>query len=292
MDGEPAAGPGGEAGAPAAAVRAPAGSARKAVIFLRHGESEYNRAVRETGKDPLIRDAPLTEVGRAQATAAQGTLAALRARAEVGSSDRRWLLVVSPLRRALDTAAGAWPEAFFRGAGSDSLGGSMETNGVRIEVWPELREAVCGCDDLGTSPRGLAVAYPHLAAQFARLPEVWWTVPADLRHLPADGDAMREAYIRDPQAFEDAEDAAMDSRLQALSLRLGSVPEEQVVVVAHCNLIGQLTELLGLNEARDDGSRRGGWWLGNCECRIAEALEVWTRTGEGAERQLKQLANS
>ena len=70
---------------------------RKAIIFVRHGESEYNKecilqnlanllaqvgtwsdysksgagqlsqAMRETGEDPLLRDAKLTERGRAQA---------------------------------------------------------------------------------------------------------------------------------------------------------------------------------------------------------------------------------
>ena len=49
----------------------PALSATTNLIFIRQGESEYNKTMRENGKDPLIRDAPLTETGQAHALQAR-----------------------------------------------------------------------------------------------------------------------------------------------------------------------------------------------------------------------------
>lgn len=271
--------------------RLSATAVRKTIIFVRHGESEYNKAIRQTGKDPLIRDAPLTETGRLQAARARKTLTELREVVErrLPSSDqRRWALLVSPLRRALDTAAGVWPEAFFQGAASaDSTVAADGGSNVRLEIWPALRETISGMDDLGSSPRVLMENYPHLWPQLISLPDVWWTVPSDLQYLPADGDAMREVYMRDPDAFEDAEDAVIHGRLQALARSLAQVPEELVVVVSHCDLVGQLTQLLGLTEGP---SFRPGWWLSNCECRVADGLKLLQHKAPSEEvKQHKKL---
>merc|ERR1719330_451552 len=234
---------------------------RKTIIFVRHGQSEYNKAMRETGRDPMIRDAPLTTMGRSQADAARSVLASCRSRMEAQAGDDRWLLLSSPLRRALDTAHGVWPEAFAPGA---TVG-----RPARLEIWPELREVVTGCDDLGTGARALASQYPHLAPHLAELPEVWWTVPDEFRRLPSEGDAMRAAYIEDEAAFEGADEALLGERLEAVITRLGQVPEKLIVIVAHCDLIGKLTRRLGLAE----GGRKG-FWLKNCECRVVENVEV------------------
>jgi len=242
---------------------------RRSIIFVRHGESEYNKAIRESGRDPMLRDAPLTDRGRAQAAAARPKLSSSRAGVEAGiGGTPRWALLVSPLRRALDTAIGMWPEAF--------AGQAAE---ARVEVWPELREVVTGCDDLGTSASALRREYPQLGPQLAGLPEVWWTVPPSLRHLSGDGDDMRQAYRRDPDAFEEADEAAFEDRLDALVRRLSDSPERLLVVVAHCDLIGRLTRRLGLESESSDssdssGSQPGGWWLRNCECRAASDLDL------------------
>ena len=42
------------------------------------------------------------------------------------------------------------------------------------------------------------------------------------------GDAMRDAYQRDPDAFEEADEALFDERLEALLRRLGTVPERKL----------------------------------------------------------------
>ncbi|CAJ1421766.1 unnamed protein product [Effrenium voratum] len=163
-----------------------------------------------------------------------------------------WLLLSSPLQRALDTAAGIWPDAFYHKA-------------ARLEVWPELREVVTGCDDLGSTPQQLLWKYPHLAEKLRLLPEVWWTLPKSFQEISPDGDALRDAYRSDPDAFEDADEAIFEERLEQLVEKLAAVPERKVVVVAHCDLIGNLTQKLGLKEPK--GSRKG-WWLRNCECRM------------------------
>lgn len=260
---------------------------RKTIIFVRHGESEYNKAVHETGEDPLIRDAPLTAKGREQAAFARVMLAALMEEAggKAHGPEKRWLLLSSPLRRALDTAAGVWPEVFLQEAGGAD-------GGTRFEIWPALREMITGCDDLGTSPKGLLQSYPRLQPQLAGLPDVWWTVPEELQHLAADGEAMRDAYIKDPDAFEDADDALGEERLELVIDSLRRVPEELVVVVAHCNLIGQLTEKLGLDEPKDGATRRTGWWLKNCECRVAAGLDLGSPSEPGDPgRKRKKLQN-
>jgi broad specificity phosphatase PhoE len=65
------------------------------LFVLRHGETEWSRARKHTGRT----DIPLTDRGREQATAAAKTLAALHP-----ASD--WALALSsPLVRAADTAA-------------------------------------------------------------------------------------------------------------------------------------------------------------------------------------------
>lgn len=229
--------------------------ALKTIIFVRHGQSEYNKAMRETGEDPFIRDAPLTSKGLAQAREAQAELAELQ---EACGADG-WLLLSSPLRRALDTAAGLWPKAFFGSEG-------------RLEVWPELREVVTGCDDLGSTPQQLLETYPHLSEQLQSLPEIWWTVPHVYKDLPGDGDDMRLAYKRDPDAFEDADEAIFEQRLEVLLRKLSAVSEQKLVVVAHCDLIGHLTEKMGLKERKGCGFRKG-WWLRNCECRLLQDFD-------------------
>jgi len=229
--------------------------APKTIIFVRHGESEYNKAIRDTGKDPFLRDAPLTAHGRMQAQEAQEKLRELQE--EVGEDG--WLMLSSPLQRALDTAAGLWPQCFAAG---------------RLEIWPELREVVTGCDDLGSTPEKLLRKYPHLH-QLSHLPEIWWTVPKAYQDLPPDGDAMRDAYKNDPDAFEEADEALFDSRVELLISKLAAVPERKIVVVAHCDLIGSLTEKMGLKEKSEKkpGGFRKGWWLRNCECRMVRDFD-------------------
>jgi broad specificity phosphatase PhoE len=72
----------------------------KSVLLIRHGESTFNAAYRETGVDPLHLDARLTETGLAQ-------VADARERLRHTPID---LVVVSPLTRALQTALGIFAD--------------------------------------------------------------------------------------------------------------------------------------------------------------------------------------
>src|SRR6478752_7290074 len=68
----------------------------RSVICIRHGESTFNAAWRETSTDPLHFDAPLSPVGFEQVRSARTAVEALPVD----------LVVTSPLTRALQTAAG------------------------------------------------------------------------------------------------------------------------------------------------------------------------------------------
>ena len=70
--------------------------AAKTIHCIRHGESTFNRAWRTNPVDPLHFDAPLSEVGHEQVLRARPAIAALPVD----------LVMVSPLTRALQTAAG------------------------------------------------------------------------------------------------------------------------------------------------------------------------------------------
>jgi len=132
---------------------------------------------------------------------------------------------------------------------------------------------VTGCDDLGSTPKQLQLAFPHLEAQLGCLPEVWWTIPTAYQDVPLDGDDLRNAYQKDPDAFEAADEAIFAGRVAQLLEKLASVKEDRIVVVAHCDLIGELTEQMGLTEKKKSGKLRKGWWLSNCECRLLRDFE-------------------
>lgn len=224
----------------------------KTLIFIRHGESEYNAHMKKYGEDPLIQDAPLTEKGRSQAIKAQDKVRELLRDLPAPR------VVSSPLMRAIGTALLAMPAA----AGN-------------IEIWPELREIICGCDDLGT-PASLLQKNEMVtracgvgAACLEALPEIWWTVPQELVGSLSSNESIVEAYCKHQSRFEEADEDGIDERLEAIISRLQSVRQEVVVIVAHCDLIARLTERLGLHE----GSSLG-WGLRNAEARIAPDVEL------------------
>jgi len=227
----------------------------KTIIFLRHGESEFNAHMAKFGEDPLIRDAPLTPKGREQASAAREHLQHILL--SLGA-DRALRVVSSPLRRAVETALLARPEAR-----------------AHIDLWPEVREVICGCDDIGTPASELCQiplfvqACGQLAPCFATLPEVWWTVPSELVGSLPPGLGMVEAYREHSARFEDADEQGLEERIRATVRRLASVEESVVLLVAHCDFVGQFTTYLGL-----ESSRKAGWWLRNAELRVAEEVRL------------------
>lgn len=115
------------------------------VHLIRHGQSEFNRIWDVEGRDPLIRDAPLSQTGLAQVAAAQAAALAL-------APD---VVITSPLTRAIQTAVGLY-------------GGS----GVPIEVTHLHAERLTNTDDIGSPPAELARRFAEL--RFDHLPERWW----------------------------------------------------------------------------------------------------------------------
>lgn len=230
-------------------------SVQKHLVFVRHGESVYNAHIRDFGTDPLIRDAPLNEKGRAQAADAEPRLRELL---EVLPPAR---VVVSPLRRALETALLARPTA----AG-------------HMDVWPELREVISGCDDIGSTASELQTCELAMracgpnATCLAELDEIWWTVPAELASSALTADTALETYRAHEELFEDTDEQGLPERLEAIVRKLAAVQEETIVVVAHCDLIGNLTERLGLRDRK-----KWGWWLRNAEVRLARRIELLLR---------------
>jgi len=115
------------------------------MILLRHGQSEFNLHFTATKRDPGIVDAPLTELGHAQAEAAAEALA--------GSGITR--IVASPYTRALQTAA--------------PLAGRL---GLPVMVTPAVRERYKFACDIGTPRSALQAAWP--THDFSAIDEIWW----------------------------------------------------------------------------------------------------------------------
>jgi broad specificity phosphatase PhoE len=137
------------------------------MILLRHGQSEFNLHFTATKRDPGIVDAPLTELGHAQAEAAAVALA--------NPSITR--IIASPYTRALQTAA---PLA--------------RRLGLPVMVMPTVRERYKFACDIGTRRSLLEKAWP--AHDFSGITEVWW--PAD--EEPHDSVVNRARSFRDAMA--------------------------------------------------------------------------------------------
>jgi broad specificity phosphatase PhoE len=117
------------------------------ILCIRHGESTFNAAHRDTGIDPLHFDAPLTETGRRQVLAVRESLREVPVE----------LVITTPLTRALQTTFG-----IFEGHPSSP----------RILVEPLHRERLESSCDIGRAPDLLAAEFP--AAALGHLPEIWW----------------------------------------------------------------------------------------------------------------------
>lgn len=138
------------------------------MIFLRHGQSEFNLHFSATRRDPGIEDPKLTPLGHAQAEQAARTLAA----------ERIARIVVSPYTRALQTA-----EPVARALG------------LPVLVTSAVRERYAFKCDIGSPVQDLAKAWP--GHDFSAIDDVWWPT----QHEP-------EAHVIDRAARFRAEMAA------------------------------------------------------------------------------------
>src|SRR5271165_601193 len=115
------------------------------MILLRHGQSEFNLHFTATRRDPGIVDAPLTELGHAQAAAAAQELAEAGIRRIIASPYTRALQTAAPLAQALD---------------------------LPVIVTPLVRERYKFACDIGSPRTTLEQSWP--GHDFSAIEEVWW----------------------------------------------------------------------------------------------------------------------
>ena len=126
------------------------------VYFIRHGQSEFNAAF--TGDaDPMIFDAPLTQLGFSQAVQAREQFL------DLGVTR----VITSPLNRAIQTA-----KTIFDGV-------------APIEVSHGHHELLKFSGDVGRPPHALKRDFPELS--FEHLPDRWWYA-----HDDGDGGVPKE----------------------------------------------------------------------------------------------------
>lgn len=114
------------------------------ILLIRHGQSEFNAAYAENPSDPMIFDAPLTELGHAQVRQVRETIV----------DQKIAMVITSPLTRAIQTALGIF----------DGI--------APIKVMAEHRERIEHSCDVGRAPEQLRLDFPMLS--FAHLDDIWW----------------------------------------------------------------------------------------------------------------------
>ena len=114
------------------------------IYFIRHGESEFNAAHKDGGRDPMIFDAPLTARGHRQAEETKAIVA------ELGIKQ----VITSPLTRAIQTSL------------------CLFENIAPITVAARHRELLVYSGVVGRPPGELQRDFPTLS--FTHLPDHWW----------------------------------------------------------------------------------------------------------------------
>jgi broad specificity phosphatase PhoE len=149
------------------------------MIFIRHGQSEFNVIYGQTRQDPGIEDPAITKLGVAQAEQAACFLD--------GMNVRR--LISSPYRRALQTAAII-----------------AKRLGLSIAVNPMVREHYAFSCDIGTPRDGLIQEWPGI--DFSQLEERWWPHEDETDDLVA---ARGRAFIETSTTLPDRDQIAVVS---------------------------------------------------------------------------------
>ncbi len=153
------------------------------IYLIRHAQSEFN-AVFDAGQpDPMIFDAPITELGRSQAVMARESVADLAVTQ----------VIVSPFTRTLQTA-----EIIF--------GKSLP-----MSINATVREQLTNSCDVGSHPRQLARNYSHL--DFDHLDDCWWH----------DGENDHRGFAIEPQAVLEARAGEFIEYAQALNGEITAV---------------------------------------------------------------------
>ena len=137
------------------------------IYLIRHGQSEFNAAAHH-GPDPLIFDAPLTDLGKAQADRVRDEIADLGIRQ----------VISSPLTRAVQTALRIF----------DGL--------APISIEPTHREWLTHSCDVGRPPADLARDFPTLS--FEHLDDHWWhRGPTNENNVPVEPESVFHDRVKD-----------------------------------------------------------------------------------------------
>ncbi len=114
------------------------------IYLIRHAQSQFNAVFDQDKPDPMIFDAPITELGKSQATNAREQIRHL----ELAR------IIVSPLTRTLQTADLIFGQKF------------------PVEVNATVREQLSHSCDVGRTPEQLTGEFPH--HDFSNLQQCWW----------------------------------------------------------------------------------------------------------------------
>ncbi|MCF6326415.1 MAG: phosphoglycerate mutase family protein [Devosiaceae bacterium] len=114
------------------------------IYLIRHAQSEFNAAYGKIMRDPMIFDAPLSDLGITQAVEVRDEVERLNLKN----------VIVSPLTRTLETA-----ELIFQ-------------RSLPTKVNALVREQLSHSGDVGTHPDILAKNWAHL--DFSHLEDHWW----------------------------------------------------------------------------------------------------------------------
>lgn len=209
----------------------------KVLFLVRHGESTYNAHYARHGADPMdLFDAPLSDVGEAQARAAGAAFGPGWAGAGVE------LALTSPLTRAARTCLLAMPPGGDRAA-------------LRYEVVPLLTEHLEASCDIGRPPAELRRDLPELS--FDDVPDVWWYVPEE--HLR--GITVAESRRLFVEEGRREPNSTFRARVDAFARLLAGRRERRLAAFAHADFFHELL-------ARHFGRREPqyqDYWMKNCE---------------------------
>jgi broad specificity phosphatase PhoE len=131
------------------------------VHLVRHAEGLHNLR-----NDTTIPDAPLSERGLDLAED-------LGRRFIHDNSDSVGAVLVSPLRRAIQTSLAALPRVLSAAHYPANSGKGVRTGGVTLVLDPDLQEISTPACNVGSPPNELLAEFPGLEAQIRGLPPRW-----------------------------------------------------------------------------------------------------------------------
>lgn len=182
---------------------------RKFLCIIRHGESDYNRAVLEAANfaDPMIFDPHLTFLGHSQA---RGLLPRLQ---PLIAKHGQPLWVVSPLTRCIQTYLDC----------SGSLTSDHCATPKSLVLLSVIAEHCSTAGDVGRPPSCLMKEFPQLTPQLEQLPESWWY--SDAEHPNC---ALHKRF-----GHAEPKDH-LQKRVAEFTRWLNSRQEKFVIAIGHC----------------------------------------------------------